>query len=93
VQRLWTVVTQSLSRMGLRQVIVAVAQNVVSLHASTINRNAKESSLPVSFTGSTGSLDPLSFNVLERMDVQEFHSPVSCVGKLLIEIEFRGWHT
>jgi len=93
VQRLWSVVAQSLSRMGLRQVIVAVAQNVVSLHASTINRSAKESNPPVLFTGSTESLDPLSFNVFEKMDVQEFHSLVSCVGKLSTETEFRGWHT
>jgi hypothetical protein len=90
VQRLWTVVAQSLSRMGLRQVIAAAAQNVASSLDFNTKRNVKECHLPVSFRGHIENLDPLSFNALERMDFQEFHSLVSSVGKLWIDFECRG---
>jgi hypothetical protein len=92
VQRLWTVVTQSLSRMGLRQVIAAAVQSVVSSLDFNTKRNVKEFSLPVSFRGHIENLDLLSFNALERMDFQEFHFRVSSVGKLWIDFECRGWH-
>lgn len=93
MQRLWPVVAQSLSRMGLRQVIVAVAQNVVSSLDFNTKRNVKEFSLPVSFRGHIESLVPLSCNAFERMDFQEFHSHASFVGKLWIDLECRGWRT
>ena len=92
VQRLWTVVAQSLSRMGLRQVIAAAVQNVASSLDFNTKRNEKECHLPVSFRGHIENLDLLSFNALERMDFQEFHSRVSYVGKLWIDFECRGWH-
>ena len=92
MQRLWTVVAQSLSRMGLRQVIAAAVQNVVSSLDFNTKRNVKECRLPVSSRGAIENLDPLSFNVLERMDFQEFHFRVSSVGKLWIDFECRGWH-
>jgi len=92
VQRLWTVVSQSLSRMGPRQVIAAAVQNVVSSLDFNTKRNEKECHLPVSFPGPTGNLDPSSFNVFERMDFQAFHFHVSSVGKLWIDLECRGWH-
>jgi len=92
VQRLRTSVAQSLSRMGLRRVIAAAVQSVVSLLDFNTKRNEKEFSLPVSSRGPIESLDPLSFNVFERMDFQEFHCLVSSVGKLWIDFECRGWH-
>jgi hypothetical protein len=90
VQRLWTSVAQSLSRMGLRQVIAAVVQSVVSLHASNNKRNVKESNRHVFRAGPTESLDILSFREHERMDFQEFHCLASSAVKLLIDLEFRG---
>jgi hypothetical protein len=93
VQRLRTAVSQSLSRMGLRQVIAAAVQSVVSSLDSNNKRNGKECRLPVSSRGPIENLDLLSFNAFERMDFQEFHFHVSSVGKLWIDLECRGWHT
>jgi hypothetical protein len=93
VQRLWPFVAQSLSRMGPRQVIAAVVQSVVSSLDFNIKRNGKGCHLPVSSRGPIGNLDRLSFNALERMDFQEFHSHASFVGKLWIDLECRGWRT
>ena len=93
MQRLWPVVAQSLSRMGLHQVIAAAAQSVVSSLDFNTKRNGKGYHLPVSSLGPTGNLDPLSFNAFERMDFQEFHSHASFVGKLWIDFECRGWPT
>jgi hypothetical protein len=92
VQRLWTVVAQSLSRMGPRQVIAAAVQSVVSSLDFNTKRNVKACHLPVSFHGPTGNLDPLSYNAFERTDFQELHCLVSSVGKLLTDFECRGWH-
>jgi hypothetical protein len=92
VQRLWSVVAQSLSRMGPRQVIVAAVQNVGSLLDFNIKRNVKAFSLPVSSPGPIENLDPLSCNAYERTDFQELHCLVSSVGKLLTDFECRGWH-
>jgi hypothetical protein len=78
--------------MGPRQVIAAAVQSVVSSLDFNTKRNGKEFSLPVSSHGPIESLDPLSFNVFERMDFQEFHFHVSSVGKLWIDLECRGWH-
>jgi hypothetical protein len=92
VQRLWTVVTQSLSRMGLRQVIAAAVQSVVSSLDFNTKRNDQECRPLVSFPGPIENLDPSWFNAFERMDFQEFHFRVSSVGKLWIDFECRGWH-
>ena len=92
MQRLRAAVAQSLSRMGLRQVIAAAVQSVVSSLDFNNKRNGKECRLPVSSRGAIENLDPLSFNEFERMDFQEFHSLVSSVGKLWIDFECRGWH-
>jgi hypothetical protein len=78
--------------MGLRQVIAAAAQNVASSLDFNTKRNVKECHLPVSFRGHIENLDPLSFNVFERMDFQAFHFHVSSVGKLWIDLECRGKH-
>jgi hypothetical protein len=79
--------------MGLRQVIAAAVQSVVSSLDFNTKRNGKECHLLVSSRGAIENLDPLSFNVLERMDFQELHSLVSSAGKLWIDFECRGWHT
>ena len=92
MQRLWTVVAQSLSRMGLRPVIAAAVQNVVSSLDFNTKRNEQGCHRLVSSRGAIENLDLLSFNVLERMGFQEFHFRVSSVGKLWIDFECRGWH-
>jgi len=92
VQRLWTAVAQSLSRMGPRQVIAAAVQSVVSSLDFNTKRNEKGCHPLVSFPGRIENLDPSSFNAFERMDFQGFHFHVSSVGKLWIDLECRGWH-
>lgn len=92
MQRLWTVVAQSLSRMGPRQVIAVAVQNVVSSLDFNTKRNVKEYHPPVSSRGHIENLDPLSCNAFERTDFQELHCLVSSVGKLLTDFECRGWH-
>jgi len=76
--------------MGLRPVIAAAVQNVVSSLDFNTKRNGKECRLLVSSRGVTENLDLLSFNVLERMGFQEFHFHVSSVVKLWIDFECRG---
>jgi hypothetical protein len=78
--------------MGLRQVIAAAVQSVVSSLDFNTKRNEKECHLPVSSRGAIENLDPLSFNEFEKMDFQEFHCLASSVAKLWIDFECRGWH-
>jgi hypothetical protein len=78
--------------MGLRQVIAAAVQSVVSSLDFNNKRNGKEYRLPVSSRGPIENLDPLWFKEFERMDFQEFHCLASSVGKLWIDFECRGWH-